>query len=79
MTAIALVLLCGLFAACAFALLRTKNTADRRESFPSVEAAQAYALEHDAAGFDCFMRKRGEQWEVRCYRREPDADPGEKP
>ncbi|MBO9858318.1 hypothetical protein [Xanthomonas sp. A1809] len=49
---------------------RSKDMTDSRQTFSSVDDAAAFADSQDAAGFDCFMSRRGNNWEVRCYRRQ---------
>ncbi|MBB4126261.1 hypothetical protein GGR77_001551 [Xanthomonas translucens] len=69
MTALAYIAL-GALVAMLLAVLHTKDTTDASATFASLENAHRYALQQDAAGFDCFVRSLGNGlWQVRCYRR----------
>ncbi|AMV00078.1 hypothetical protein [Xanthomonas citri] len=66
--------LIGALAAALVLAFRSKNVADHTAQFRSIDAAHAYIQRQDEAGYDCFIRRTGAGWEVRCYRRqEPSA------
>ncbi|UYC12262.1 hypothetical protein [Xanthomonas sp. CFBP 8445] len=48
-----------------------KETADVVKSFADLKDAHAYFYEQDAAGYDCWLRKKKGLWQVRCYLRRP--------
>ncbi|WP_369916497.1 hypothetical protein AB8810_10940 [Xanthomonas sp. NCPPB 3005] len=73
MSALAYIAL-GVLVALLLAVLGSKDAADETATFGSLANAHRYALQQDAAGYDCFVSPRGNGlWEVRCYRRQERA------
>lgn len=47
-----------------------KDTTDMRREFFLISDAHAFYAEMDEAGYDCWISPVGENWEVRCYKRD---------